>query len=71
MDIIFWNFVTFSKNLSSPQVKRRLISSIKNIVYELPHELWNNLGLPLGGLCANTRKKRPKILGNQEILGKY
>ena len=38
------------------QVKRNVISSIANLVYELPHELSNDLTL--------------RILGNEEILGK-
>ena len=40
----------------SLQVKRNVISSIANLVYELPHELPNDL--------------RFKILRNTEILGK-
>ena len=56
MDIIFRNFATFQKSLDSPQVKQRLISSIKSIVYELPHQLPNDLRL--------------RILSNQEISGK-
>ena len=39
----------------SPQVKRNVISSIANLVYELPHELPNDLRL--------------RVLGNKEILG--
>ena len=39
-----------------PQVKRNVISSISNLVYELPHELPNDLRL--------------RILGNKKILGK-
>ena len=40
----------------SPQVKQRLIISNKHGIYELPHELPNDLRL--------------RILGNKEILGK-
>ena len=40
----------------SPKVKRDLISSIINFVYELPHKMPNNLTL--------------RMLGNYEILGK-
>ena len=40
----------------SPQVKQYLISSITNLVHELPHKLPNDLRL--------------RILGNQEILEK-
>ena len=46
----------FLYRLDQPQVKRNVISSIANMVYELPHELPNNLRL--------------RILGNKEILGK-
>ena len=42
--IIFWNFTIFWYRSNSPQVKRNLISSIGNLVYELPHELLNDLG---------------------------
>ena len=37
----------------SPQIKQNLISSIENLVYELPHELPNDLRLRKLG---NTRK---------------
>ena len=40
----------------SPQVKRWAIITYKHGIYELPHELPNDLTL--------------RILGNQEILGK-
>ena len=33
----------------SPQVKRYLISSIKNLVHELPHDLQNDLRLRILG----------------------
>ena len=54
--IIFWNFTIFQYRSDSPQVEGNLISSIANLVYELPHELPNKL--------------RRRILGEQEILGK-
>ena len=38
-------------------MKRNVISSIANLVYELPHELLNNFSL--------------RILGNKEILVKF
>ena len=56
LDIILWNFAVFQKSLHSPQVKRHLIFSAKNIIYVFPHKLLNHLTL--------------RILGNQEILGK-
>ena len=43
--IIFWNFTVFQDRSDSPQGKQNLISSIANVVYELPHELSNNLRL--------------------------
>ena len=39
--IIFWHFLII--NHRSPQVKRCLISSITNLVHELPYELPNDL----------------------------
>ena len=43
-----------------PQVKRYLISTITNLVYELPHELPNAHGIFAAGgsHCAHTRKKK-------------
>ena len=55
--ITFWHFLIILLRSESPQVKRCLISSITNLVHELPHELLNELRL--------------RILGNQEILEKY
>ena len=51
----------------SPQVKRWAIITCKHGIYELPHELLNDLRLKIlvprhfrrwGGLCAHTRKKK-------------
>ena len=52
--IIFWNFTMSQYRSKSPKVKRNLVSSIASLVYELPHELPNDL----------------RILGNQKILEK-
>ena len=52
--IIFWNFTVFSDKSILPQVKRNLISSISNLVYELLHELPDGL--------------RYRIVGNEEIF---
>ena len=52
----FWNFTIFQYRSDSPQVKGNLILSIANLLYELSHELPNNLRL--------------RILRNQEILEK-
>ena len=54
--IKLWHFLIISLRSESPQVKRYLISSITNLVHELPYELPNDLRL--------------RILGNQEILEK-
>ena len=54
--IIFWNYTIFQYRSNSLHVKRNFISSIANLVYELPHELSKNLRL--------------RILGNQGILEK-
>ena len=45
MVIIFWEFLMFYRILLSPQVKRSVIISNKHGIYELPHELPNNLWL--------------------------
>ena len=55
--VIFWNFTILQYISDSAQVKRNLITSIAKLVYELPHELPNNLRL--------------RIFRNQEILKKY
>ena len=45
IDIIFEDFLTLYQNLFSPQGKRSVIISYKHGVYELPHELPNDLKL--------------------------
>ena len=48
-----------------------MIFSIANLVYELPHELPKELHFcRWGGILPTQEKKRLKILGNKEILGK-
>ena len=44
-DITLWNTWRFQYRFHSPQVKWYLLSSTRNIVYELPHELPNDLRL--------------------------
>ena len=56
MEILFWDFLSFYQIFFSPKVKQSMIISNKQGVYELPHELPNNLRL--------------RILGNKEKLGK-
>ena len=41
----------------SPQIKQKLTPSIRNVVYEIPHELSNNL--------------RITTLENQKVFGKF
>ena len=55
MEIILWDFLMIYQIFLS-QVKQNVISINKQGVYELPHELLNNL--------------RFKILGNMEKSGK-
>ena len=43
--IIFWDFLIFYKIFLSPQVKRSVIFSNKHAIYELLHELLNDLRL--------------------------
>ena len=54
--IIFWDFLMFRQTFFSPQVKRWAIVTYKHGLYELPHELPNNLRL--------------RILENQKKSGK-
>ena len=54
--IIFWDSLMFYQIFLSPQAKRCAFTSYKHVIYELPHELRNDLRL--------------EILGNEEILGK-
>ena len=66
----------FYKILLSPQMKRWTITTYEHGIYELPHELPNDLRphdifATGGGLGDHTRKKkRLRILGNQEISRK-
>ena len=56
MEIILWDFLMFYQIFLSPQVKRSSIISNKQGVYELSHELPNDLRL--------------RILGKKEKSGK-
>ena len=51
-DIITWKFAKFYYTFHSPQVKRNLISGLRNLIYELLLEL------PIDS----------RVLGNKEIL---
>ena len=56
--IIFGNFTVFQYRSDLPQVKLNLIFSITSLVYELPHELLNDLRLQTKDLrkLGNIRK---------------
>ena len=56
MEIILWDFLMFYQIFLSPQVKRSAITSNKQGVYELSHELPNDVRL--------------RILGKKEKSGK-
>ena len=56
MVIIFWDLLMFYQIFLSPQVKQSVIISNKLGIYELPHELPNDLRL--------------RILGNYDKSGK-
>ena len=45
MVIMFWDFLIFWQIHLSPKVKRSVIISNKHRIYQLPHELPNNLRL--------------------------
>ena len=45
---IFWDFLMFYQIFLSPQVKRWTIVTYKHVIYELPHELSNDLRLMIG-----------------------
>ena len=47
--IIYWDILVFHQIFLSPQVKRSAIISNKRGIYELPHELPNDLKLRILG----------------------
>ena len=57
MNIIFWDFLIIYEILFSLQAKDTVIIGNKHGIYELPHELPNDVRL--------------RILGNEEKLGKF
>ena len=59
--IIFWNFSIFCQIFLSPQVKRCAIITYKHGIYELPHELPNDLGLRKLGTIRKLSKLRRTI----------
>ena len=76
--IIFWHFLITQHRSEQPKVKRFLISSITNLVHELPHDLLNKilriLGSaafsPLGGpSCPRKEKKILRIMFGSSLGG--
>ena len=65
MDIIFWNFTTLQKNLDPPQIKRWSIGIIKNVLYELRHQLLNELS---NKTCHRDITKRNISIGKQQFV---
>ena len=61
MEIILWDFLMFYQIFLSLQVKQSAIISIKQGVYELPHELPNDLRLRIVGNNENSRES-PNLL---------
>ena len=49
MVIIFWDFLMFDQTFLSPKVKQNMIISNKHGIYELSHELPNDLRLRILG----------------------
>ena len=47
--IIFWNFMIFYQIFVSPQVKQCAIITDKHGIYEVPHDLPNDLRLNISG----------------------
>ena len=65
----------FYKIFLSPQVKRWAIITYEHGIYEVPHELPNNLTphstfADGGAQCPHKKKKRLRILGNLKISRK-
>ena len=54
--IIFWDFLMFYQIFLSPQVKRCEIIIHTHGIYELPHELWNDLKLRKLGYIKKVSK---------------
>ena len=61
MEIILWDFLMFYQIFLSPQVKQSAIVSNKQGVYELPHELPNDLRLRLIGNTKKSGKSRKSL----------
>ena len=61
MEIILWDFLIFYQIFLSLQVKQSAIISIKQGVYELPHELPNDLRLRISENKENSGES-PNLL---------
>ena len=56
MDIIIWNFLILYKIFFLPQVKQSVIISNQHGIYELPHELSDNLRFRILGSYGRLEK---------------
>ena len=59
--IIFWDFLIFYQIFLSLQVKRSLIVTSKQGIYEVLHELRNHLKLFLDAPSAGHQDPRPRV----------
>ena len=64
MDIIFWDFLILYQIFFSQQVKQSVIISNKHGIYELLHELLNNLRLEL----PETSKHKKNIKTSYRVI---
>ena len=58
MEILLWDFLMFYQIFLSPQVKRSAIISNKQGLYELSHELPNDLRLRILGMKEKSGKSQ-------------
>ena len=74
MVIIFWDVLMFDQIFLSPQMKRSVIISNKHHIYQLPHEMPNDLraySRPVRSLfsCQHITKKKKTLVWCWTILG--
>ena len=56
--IIFWNFTTFQQRPSHLQVNQNVVSSTVNLVYEMSHELSNDIRLRIQEIRNNQQNNK-------------
>ena len=56
--IILWKFTTFQQRSNYPQVNQNVVSSTVNLVYELLHELSNNIRLRIQEIRNNQQNNK-------------